>query len=51
MAFLTDIGYQQGLLATKFNRVYFNDALATVKSEKLPDTRFKLPVVFVQIIS
>ena len=44
MAFLTDIGYQQGLLATKFNRVYFNDALATVKSEKLPDTRFKLPV-------
>ena len=44
MAFLTDIGYQQGLLATKFNRVYFNDALATVKSEKLPDTRFKIPV-------
>lgn len=44
MAFLTDIGYQQGLLATKFNRVYFNDVFATVKSEKLPDTRFKLPV-------
>lgn len=48
MAFMTDLGYQQGLLATKFNRVYFNDALdivnATVKSEKLPDTRFKVPV-------
>lgn len=49
MAFLLDLGYQEGLLATKFNRVYFNDsplnsALATVKSENLPDTRFKIPV-------
>ncbi|ESU22691.1 hypothetical protein FEDK69T_19490 [Flavobacterium enshiense DK69] len=44
VAFITDIGYQQGLLATKFNRVYFNDIPATVKSEKLPDTRFKIPV-------
>ncbi|HSD15400.1 MAG TPA: DUF3570 domain-containing protein [Flavobacterium sp.] len=44
MAFLTDIGYQEGLLATKFNRVYFDDTPATVKSEKLPDTRFKIPV-------
>jgi len=43
IAFLSDIGYQQGLLATKFNRVYFGD-LSNVKSEKLPDTRFKLPV-------
>lgn len=43
VAFLTDIGYQQGLLATKFNRVYFGD-LSNVKSEKLPNTRFKLPV-------
>lgn len=43
VAFLTDIGYQQGLLATKFNRVYFGD-LTNVKSEKLPDTRFKLPI-------
>lgn len=42
MALLTDFGYQQGLLATKFNRVYFNDT--SVRSEKLPDTRFKLPV-------
>ena len=44
MAFLVDAGYQQGLLATKFNRVYFNDLTATVKSENLPDTRFKLPI-------
>ncbi|ESU28812.1 hypothetical protein FLJC2902T_14090 [Flavobacterium limnosediminis JC2902] len=44
VAFLTDIGYQQGLLATKFNRVYFDDIPATVKSEKLPDSRFKLPL-------
>ncbi|CCG52851.1 Protein of unknown function [Flavobacterium indicum GPTSA100-9 = DSM 17447] len=49
MAFLLDLGYQEGLLATKFNRVYFNDsplnsALATVKSENLPDTRFKIPI-------
>lgn len=49
MAFLLDLGYQEGLLATKFNRVYFNDsplnsALATVKSENLPETRFKIPV-------
>lgn len=41
LAFMTDIGYQQGLLGTKFNRVYFDNA--TVASEKLPDTRFKLP--------
>ena len=44
MAFLVDAGYQEGLLATKFNRVYFNDLAATVKSENLPDTRFKLPI-------
>ncbi|MBP9793619.1 MAG: DUF3570 domain-containing protein [Flavobacterium sp.] len=43
MAFLLDLGYQQGLLATKFNRVYLND-LTTVKSEKLPNTRTKIPV-------
>lgn len=44
LALLLDLGYQQGLLATKFNRVYFNDNAATVKSENLPDTRFKIPV-------
>ncbi|MCF6132942.1 DUF3570 domain-containing protein [Flavobacterium wongokense] len=42
IAFLADIGYQEGLLATKFNRVYFEDL--SVRSEKLPDTRFKIPV-------
>jgi len=44
LALLLDLGYQEGLLATKFNRVYFNDDAATVKSENLPDTRFKIPV-------
>ncbi|NBL66077.1 DUF3570 domain-containing protein [Flavobacterium sp. NST-5] len=44
MAFLLDLGYQEGLLATKFNRVYFNDSGATVKSENLPNTRFKIPL-------
>lgn len=42
MAFLLDFGYQEGLLATKFNRVYFNDS--SVKSENLPNKRFKIPV-------
>ena len=41
-ALLADIGYQQGLLGTKFNRVYFNNN--DVYSEKLPESRFKLPV-------
>ncbi|MFN8326531.1 DUF3570 domain-containing protein [Flavobacterium sp.] len=42
MAFLADFGYQEGLLATKFNRVYFDDL--SVRSEKLPSTRFKIPL-------
>jgi hypothetical protein len=42
LAFLVDAGYQEGLLATKFNRVYFDNS--SVKSENLPDTRFKLPI-------
>lgn len=37
-----DPAYQAGLLATKYQRVYFTDG--TVKSEELPDTRFKLPI-------
>lgn len=41
IALLTDLGYQQGLLATKFNRVYLETG--EVKSEKLPDTRVKIP--------
>jgi len=39
---MADIGYQQGLLGTKFNRVYFNTL--AVASEKLPETRFKIPI-------
>ena len=42
VALLADLGYQEGLLATKFNRVYFDDLI--VKSEKLPSTRFKIPI-------
>lgn len=34
--------YQQGLLATKYQRVYFNDG--TAKPENLPDQRWKLPI-------
>lgn len=41
IALLTDLGYQQGLLATKFNRVYLDNGV--LKSEKLPDTRTKIP--------
>ncbi len=33
--------YQNGLLATKYQRVYFTDG--SVRSETLPDQRFKLP--------
>lgn len=42
IALLADLGYQEGLLATKFNRVYFDDV--SVNSEKLPSTRIKIPV-------
>jgi hypothetical protein len=34
--------YQHGLLATKYQRSYFTNG--TVKSENLPDNRFKLPI-------
>lgn len=36
--------YQNGLLATKYQRVYFTNG--NVRSENLPDTRFKLPLGF-----
>ncbi|MDR2147319.1 MAG: DUF3570 domain-containing protein [Tannerella sp.] len=42
LSVLTDIAYQQGILSKPFNRVYFNNG--TVYSEKLPDTRLKIPV-------
>jgi hypothetical protein len=41
-ALLADIAYQKGLLGTKFNRVYFADG--SLRSENLPDNRFKLPL-------
>jgi len=41
-AILGDISYQEGLLGTTFQRVYFNDGTGT--SEKLPSTRLKLPL-------
>jgi hypothetical protein len=36
--------YQEGLLSTPFHRIYFKDG--TKKIEKLPGTRFKVPVGF-----
>jgi hypothetical protein len=42
LAFLADGIYQQGLLATKYQRVYFTDN--SEHTETLPDTRFKLPL-------
>lgn len=41
-ALLLDGVCQQGLLATKYQRVYFSDL--TERTENLPDTRFKLPL-------
>lgn len=40
--FLADVISQQGFLGLPFHRVYFNDA--SVHQEKLPDTRFKIPI-------
>ncbi len=42
LALLADVAYQDGLLATRFQRVYFSDG--SVKPETLPDHRFKLPL-------
>lgn len=39
---MVDPTYQQGLLATKYQRVYFNDN--SVNSETLPENRYKLPI-------
>jgi hypothetical protein len=41
---LTDVVQQTGYLSLPFHRVYFKDG--TVHQEKLPDTRFKLPIAF-----
>lgn len=42
--FLADVVQQQGFLSLPFYRVYFADG--SVHQEKLPDTRFKLPLGF-----
>jgi hypothetical protein len=42
IALILDGIYQNGLLATKYQRVYFTDG--SERTETLPDTRFKLPV-------
>ncbi len=42
IALMVDGIYQQGLLATRFHRVYFNDG--SLQAENLPDTRFKVPI-------
>jgi len=39
---ITEPTHQQGLLATKYQRVYFNDG--SLQAENLPGTRTKLPV-------
>lgn len=39
---MLDPTYQEGLLATKYQRVYFTDN--TVKAETLPENRYKLPI-------
>jgi len=44
VAFLADIVGQNGYLGLPFHRVYFNNGRDTI--EKLPSTRFKLPIGF-----
>lgn len=40
--FIIEPAYQKGLLATKYQRVYFTDG--SLRSETLPDQRYKLPI-------
>jgi hypothetical protein len=52
VVFMTDLVYQTGLLSTPYQRVYFSDKPITTQQnfelahdiERLPDTRFKLPI-------
>lgn len=39
---IVEPAYQKGLLATKYQRVYFTDG--SLRAETLPDQRFKLPI-------
>jgi hypothetical protein len=41
MAMLIDLNYQNGLLSTPFNRVYFSNG--EIRIEKLPEVRIKFP--------
>lgn len=42
LLFVIEPAYQNGLLATKYQRVYFTDG--SMKAETLPSQRFKIPV-------
>lgn len=44
VAFMTDLIGQGGYLGLPFHRVFYNNAAQTVGKEKLPSSRFKLPV-------
>ena len=44
LAFMTDLIAQGGYLGLPFHRVYYNNAGNSVGKEKLPSSRFKLPV-------
>ncbi|MCB0493344.1 MAG: DUF3570 domain-containing protein [Cyclobacteriaceae bacterium] len=44
VAMILDLAYQNGFLSLPFNRVYFSDN--SLRVEKLPDTRFKVPIGF-----
>lgn len=44
LALIADVAMQQGFLSLPFNRVYFSDNSHSI--EKLPDSRFKIPLGF-----
>lgn len=44
LALYPELAYQQGILSTPFHRVYFNDSARTVRVERLPSTRWKVPL-------
>ncbi|WP_046242377.1 DUF3570 domain-containing protein [Hymenobacter terrenus] len=43
-ALYPEVAYQQGLLSTPFHRVYFNDAVRSLRVENLPRKRWKIPL-------
>lgn len=44
VAMILDLAYQNGFLSLPFNRIYFSDNSTGI--EKLPDSRFKIPLGF-----